>query len=143
MANTIALEKEIAQNLTCNRLTQNVDILWFKVIIFRLGSYSLSNYNLKDGREYTDPVYNNQTVSILTLRGRANEIGTYECRWKNSRGESRHRQFTVSVTFAQESNTRNIIAAVSVTLVAIIAIGFGTAIKVYLDKVSDIRFTTS
>lgn len=40
----------------------------------------------------------------------------------------------LSVTFAQESNTRTITTAASVTLVAI---GFVTAIKGYVDKVRD------
>jgi hypothetical protein len=31
------------------------------------------------------------------LKGKANELGTYECRWNNSRGEVRHRNFDVSV----------------------------------------------
>ena len=43
----------------------------------------------------------------------------------------------LSVTFAQESNTGTITTAVSVTLVAIVAIGFVTAIKGYVDKVRD------
>lgn len=93
--------------------------------------------DLQDNKEYTDPVYKNNTASILPLQGKDNEIGTYECRWINSRGESRHRQFTVSVTFAQENKTAIIVTAVSVTMVAIVAIGFGIGIKIYLDKVSD------
>lgn len=41
VVNSIALEKEIAQNLTCNRLHGNVEIQWFKVIELKF-SYGLS-----------------------------------------------------------------------------------------------------
>jgi hypothetical protein len=69
----------------------------------------------------------------LSLKGNANELGTYECRWKNSRGEARHRNFTVSVTFLDENI--NIITSVTATIIGLLLIGMGIGIKFYLDKV--------
>ena len=60
-------------------------------------------------------------------------MGTYECRWKNSRGEARHRNFTVSVTFLDENI--NIITSVTATIIGLLLIGMGIGIKFYLDKV--------
>ena len=63
-------------------------------------------------------------------------MGTYECRWNNSRGEARQRNFTVSVTFAEEISDNYIIfACVTATVLGLLAVGIGISIKFYLDKV--------
>jgi hypothetical protein len=75
-------------------------------------------------------------LRVLTLKGNANELGSYECRWNNSRGEARQRQFTVSVTFAEEiSDNYTIFASVTATVLGLLAVGIGISIKFYLDKV--------
>ena len=61
-------------------------------------------------------------------------MGTYECRWKNSRGKARHRNFDVSVKFFDEKNDNNIII-ISATVIGLLLIGMGIGIKFYLDKV--------
>ena len=61
-------------------------------------------------------------------------MGTYECRWKNSRGEARHRNFNVNVNFFDEKNDINIII-ISATVFGLLLIGMGIGIKFYLDKV--------
>jgi hypothetical protein len=72
------------------------------------------------------------------LKGNANELGTYECRWNNSKGEARHRNFTVSVTFADEiSDNYTIFASVTATVLGLLAVGIGISIKFYLDKVKN------
>ena len=60
-------------------------------------------------------------------------MGTYECRWKNSRGEARHRNFDVSLKFFDEK-TDFIIAT---TVIGLLLIGMGIGIKFYLDKVKN------
>jgi uncharacterized protein YodC (DUF2158 family) len=67
----------------------------------------------------------------LPIQGQANELGIYECRWNNSRGEARHRTFNVHVSFFEETNT----IIVSATFIGLLAVGMGIGIKVYLDKV--------
>jgi hypothetical protein len=69
----------------------------------------------------------------LTLKGKANELGTYECRWNNSRGKARHRNFDVSLKFFDEK-TDFIIAT---TVIGLLLIGMGIGIKFYLDKVGN------
>ena len=72
----------------------------------------------------------------MSLKGNANELGSYECRWNNSRGEARQRNFTVSVTFAEEISDNYIIfASVTATVLGLLAVGIGISIKFYLDKV--------
>ena len=63
-------------------------------------------------------------------------MGTYECRWNNSRGEARHRQFDVSVKFFDEKIYNNIII-ISATVFGLLLIGMGIGIKFYLDKVGN------
>jgi hypothetical protein len=72
----------------------------------------------------------------LPLKGKANELGTYECQWNNSRGEARHRQFDVSVKFFDENI--NIIISVTAAVIGLLLIGMGIGIKFYLDKVRKI-----
>jgi hypothetical protein len=67
----------------------------------------------------------------LTLDGKANELGTYECRWSNSRGEARQRNFTASLSFIDNTN----IIIVSATVIGFLVLGIGIGIKFYLDKV--------
>jgi hypothetical protein len=69
------------------------------------------------------------------LKGNANELGTYECRWNNSRGEARHKQFIVSLSFVEEKTDVNIIISVTATVIGLLLIGIGIGIKFYLDKV--------
>ncbi|XP_046462764.1 uncharacterized protein LOC124208942 [Daphnia pulex] len=106
--NTVKLEKRIAHNLTCNRLSKNVVIQW-----------------LKDGKGYYDIVYENNTVSVFQLQGNSNEKGTYEYRWNNSRGEARKKLFTVSIDddLYMETSSSTIITTVCVFLIALVAIG--------------------
>jgi hypothetical protein len=73
----------------------------------------------------------------LSLKGNANEVGTYECRWNNNRGEVRHRQFDVSVKFFDEKIDNNIIIIISATVIGLLLIGMGIGIKFYLDKVGN------
>jgi hypothetical protein len=68
------------------------------------------------------------------LKGNANELGTYECRWNNSKGEARHKQFTVSLSFVEDKSD---IIILSATVIGFLLIGMGIAIKVYLDKVKN------
>jgi hypothetical protein len=68
------------------------------------------------------------------LKGNANELGTYECRWNNSRGETRHRQFDVSVKFVDEKTD----LIISATVIGLLLIGMGIGIKFYLDKVGKV-----
>ncbi len=79
-------------------------------------------------------VYQNETASVLPLQGKVKEAGIYKCRWKNKRGEDRHRNFTVSISFFEESSDISIIT-VSVTLIGLLVVGTGIGIKVYRDKV--------
>jgi hypothetical protein len=67
----------------------------------------------------------------------------YECRWKNSRGEARHRQFTVTVAFValiNETFSPPTYFNLSVILAFLLAIGVGVGIKFYLSKVSEPKF---
>ena len=69
-----------------------------------------------------------------------NEFGSYECRWNNSRGEARHKQFTVSLYFIEEKTDNktdiNIIMCVTATVIGLLLIGMGIGIKFYIDKVN-------
>jgi GH18 family chitinase len=75
----------------------------------------------------------------MTLKGKSKEVGTYECRWNNSRGEARHRQFTVGLSFIEEKTDNktdmNIIISVTATVIGLLLIAMGIGIKFYLDKV--------
>ena len=69
-------------------------------------------------------------------------MGRYECRWNNSRGEARHRNFDVGVKFVEENtmfvekNDINvIIISVTATAIGLLLIGMGISIKFYLHKV--------
>ena len=82
-------------------------------------------------------------MSVLKLKGNTNELGTYECRWNNSRGEERHRNFDVNVNFFDEKNDINIIIiSVTATVIGLLLIGMAIGIKFYLDKVRKIIDTT-
>jgi hypothetical protein len=63
-------------------------------------------------------------------------MGIYECRWNNSRGEARRRNFVVSVTLAEEIFTKTVTAI----LIGLLAVGMGIGVKFYLDKVLAIVF---
>ena len=94
-------------------------------------------FQLQDGKRYSGPsIEENKTASVLPLKGKPNELGTYECRWNNSRGEARHRQFDVSVKFFDEKIDNNIII-ISAIVIGLLLIGMGIGIKFYLDKVGN------
>ncbi|XP_046462733.1 vascular endothelial growth factor receptor 1-like [Daphnia pulex] len=116
VSNTVASTEDIAQNLICHRLSQHVPIQW-----------------LKDGKPYTGAVKETATASVVQLRGKETECGNYECRWTNSKGEPRHRNFRVkSVSFDIETN---IIVIFCVTLtIGLLATGVGIGIKFYFHK---------
>jgi hypothetical protein len=90
---------------------------------------------------HSDLIYENETASVVQLQGKETERGIYECRWKNSKGEPRHRNFTVNsrnqvftVNFPfKKDETDTYIIIISVSLIGLLAAG----IKVYLDKVKD------
>ncbi|XP_059350091.1 vascular endothelial growth factor receptor 1-like [Daphnia carinata] len=107
----VKLGRGIAQNLTCNRLSEDVHIQWFK-----------------DDEEYKGLIYTNDTSSVLPLNGRDGQNGRYSCRWNNSLGEKRFRNFT----FPDEPKSKTIFIAVCVSVVTLIIIGI--AIKQYVDK---------
>ncbi|XP_059351957.1 vascular endothelial growth factor receptor 1-like [Daphnia carinata] len=106
----VKLGKGIAQNLTCNRLS-NINIQWFK-----------------DDKEYLGLTYTSSSSSVLPLQGINGETGTYSCRWNNSRGEKRFRNFS----FAEETESRNVAIAVCVSLATLVVTG--VSIKQYVDK---------
>ena len=103
---------------------------------------------IKDDEQYLDTVDDNKTASVLPLQGKTNELGIYECRWNNSRGEARHRRFIVSFIFVgtidSSGEAKSFVAingisinGISITFALLFAIGVGISIKIYLDKVSD------
>jgi uncharacterized protein YodC (DUF2158 family) len=86
---------------------------------------------------YSDSVYNNETASIVQLQGKETEKGTYECRWKNSKGEPRHRNFTVGIiSYEKDEKDANTII-ISASFIGLLAVAVAIGIKVYLDKVKD------
>jgi uncharacterized membrane protein YkgB len=80
-----------------------------------------------------DNIFENKSTSVLTLQGNGNERGTYVCRWNNSRGEARHRNFIVQSSL-ERGNTLIVVAAF---LIGLFAIGMGIGIKFYFDKVTN------
>jgi hypothetical protein len=75
----------------------------------------------------------------VQLQGKETERGFYECRWKNSKGEPRHRNFTVNLDFRfekDEKNTNSIII-MSASSIGLLALAVAIGIKIYLDKVKD------
>jgi hypothetical protein len=78
-------------------------------------------------------VYENKSASVIQLKGKANERGLYECRWKNSRAEARHRNFTVTYSGEEPNDTYTTIIAV--TIIGLLAVGIGIGTKLYFDKV--------
>jgi hypothetical protein len=88
---------------------------------------------------HSDSVYENETASVLTLQGKETERGTYECRWKDSKGEPRYKDFTVNLDFRFEKDEKdtNTVIIISATLFGLLAVAVGIGIKVYLDKVKD------
>ncbi|KAK4018027.1 hypothetical protein OUZ56_000097 [Daphnia magna] len=107
----VKLGKGIAQNLTCNRISDDVHIQWFK-----------------DDIEYLGLIHTSSSSSVLPLQGIGGETGTYSCRWNNSRGEKRYRNFN----FSEETESTSIAIAVCVSLATLVIIG--VPIKQYVDK---------
>ncbi|XP_059350097.1 vascular endothelial growth factor receptor 1-like [Daphnia carinata] len=101
----VKLGRGIAQNLTCTRFTDD-NIKWFK-----------------DDKEYSGLIYTNDVSSILPLNGSDEENGNYSCRWNNSRGQKRFRNFY----FPYKPESNGIVAisviAVCVSVVTLITIG--------------------
>jgi uncharacterized protein YodC (DUF2158 family) len=78
----------------------------------------------------------------VQLQGKEKEKGTYECRWKNSKGEPRHKNFTVNLDSSFKNDEKDTSAIiVSASLIGLLAVAVGIGIKIYLDKVKD--FTNS
>jgi hypothetical protein len=73
----------------------------------------------------------------VQLQGKETEKGFYECRWKNSKGEPRHRNFTVNLDFRFEKDEKdtNIVIIIIASLIGVLAVAMGIGIKIYLDKV--------
>ncbi|XP_059350088.1 vascular endothelial growth factor receptor 1-like [Daphnia carinata] len=107
----VKLERGIAQNLICHRFADDVQIQWFK-----------------DDKEYSGLIYTNGSLSILPLNGRDGQKGRYSCRWNNSRGEKRFRNFS----FPDEPQSNGVVIFVCVSVVTLIVTGI--AIKQYVDK---------
>jgi hypothetical protein len=73
----------------------------------------------------------------VQLQGKETERGTYECRWKNSKGEQRHRNFTVGIiSYEKDEKDANTII-ISASFIGLLAVAVAIGIKVYLDKVKD------
>ena len=70
----------------------------------------------------------------MPLNGLMNEIGVYSCRWNNSLGQPRYRNFTVLIGNASGSTHATAIP-LSANLIALIVI-IGIGVKIYLDKVT-------
>jgi uncharacterized protein YodC (DUF2158 family) len=86
---------------------------------------------------HSDFIYENETASVVQLQGKEKEKGTYECRWKNSKGELRHRNFTVGIiSYEKDEKDANTII-ISASLIGVLAVAVAIGIKVYLDKVKD------
>ncbi|KAK4029982.1 hypothetical protein OUZ56_022939 [Daphnia magna] len=108
----VQLRRGIVQNLTCNRYFDDVHIKWFK-----------------DDKEYTGLIYTSASSSTLPLKGINEEKGRYSCRWNNSQGEKRSRNFY----FAEETeSTSTIVVSLCASLAVLIVTGI--AIKQYVDK---------
>ena len=80
-------------------------------------------------------MYEDKTASVLMLKGETNELGLYECRWNNSRGEARHRNFEVGGKFVEKNDINIIIISVTATAIGLLLVGMGIGIKFYLHKV--------
>lgn len=108
----VKLGRGIAQNLTCNRYFDDVHIKWFE-----------------DDKEYSGLIFTSNSSSVLPLNGIDGEKASYSCRWTNSRGEPRSRNFS----FAKETvSTSTIVISLCASLAILIVTGI--AIKQYVDK---------
>lgn len=85
--------------------------------------------------EYLGLIYTSSSSSVLPLQGFGGETGTYSCRWNNSRGEKRYRNFN----FSEETESTSIAIAVCVSLATLVIIG--VPIKQYVDKVSGKKYS--
>ncbi|KAI9559363.1 hypothetical protein GHT06_016152 [Daphnia sinensis] len=86
-----------------------------------------------DGVEHFDEVYSSGNVTVLTLQGTEEEVGSYACRWSNYLGQS-FKNFTV--TFAEEPDAvgNTVVIAVG-TLTAVITLAaILIGIRLYFDK---------
>ncbi len=138
---SFVLEKGTAQNFTCNRLSQHVNVQWFKVnycftlFVETAGLYQINYFNWKNNRKYTaGTVYQKETSSTLSIKGERTEGGDYECRWNNSRGEAKHRKFIVRIAFVKNNNLVTFIIVFAAVLLFVI--GAGMSIEFFLEKVS-------
>ncbi|XP_045034375.1 vascular endothelial growth factor receptor 1 isoform X5 [Daphnia magna] len=108
----VKLGRGIAQNLTCNRYFDDVHIKWFE-----------------DDKEYSGLIFTSNSSSVLPLNGIDGEKASYSCRWTNSRGEPRSRNFS----FAKETvSTSTIVISLCASLAILIVTGI--AVKQYVDK---------
>ncbi|KAI9559917.1 hypothetical protein GHT06_013924 [Daphnia sinensis] len=114
----VKLKRGIPHNLTCNRYFDDVHINWFK-----------------DDKEYSGLIFTSNSSSMLPLSEIDGEYANYSCRWLNSRGEMRSRNFS----FAEETeSTRTNGVSVELLmlsgLIVLIFIVTGLAIKQYVAK---------
>jgi hypothetical protein len=65
---------------------------------------------IMDGKEYSGLVYSSDDFSVLPLQGIQEERGTYACRWKNNKRQTRFKNFTVVLS------TEEIQANISITI---------------------------
>ena len=92
---------------------------------------------------YSGNVSSYTNSSVLSLKGTADEMGTYTCHWNNSLGEIMLKSFIVTYVFNKESvspetiivrDTR-IAIGVSVPLVILLLISIAVGVRFYLSKV--------
>ena len=92
---------------------------------------------------YSGNVSSYTNSSVLSLKGTADEMGTYTCTWNNSLGEIRLKSFIVTYVFNKEPvspetiivrDTR-IAIGVSVPLVILLLISIAVGVRFYLSKV--------
>ncbi|XP_045034350.1 vascular endothelial growth factor receptor 1 isoform X3 [Daphnia magna] len=121
----VQLGRGIAQNLTCNRYFDDVHIKWFK-----------------DDKEYSGLIFTSNSSSVLPLNGIDGENSSYSCRWINSRGELRSRNFnfaeettftTFTIANPKTTSVELIINCVSIFLCLV----SGIAIKKFVDRAKE------
>uniref|UniRef100_A0A0P6E5R0 receptor protein-tyrosine kinase n=1 Tax=Daphnia magna TaxID=35525 RepID=A0A0P6E5R0_9CRUS len=121
----VKLGRGIAQNLTCNRYFDDVHIKWFK-----------------DDKEYSGLIFTSNSSSVLPLNGIDGENSSYSCRWINSRGELRSRNFnfaeettftTFTIANPKTTSVELIINCVSIFLCLV----SGIAIKKFVDRAKE------
>jgi hypothetical protein len=101
---------------------------------------TLKNPRIMDGKEYSGLVYSSDDFSVLPLQGIQEERGTYACRWKNSKRQTRFKNFTVVFSTEEFQANISITIGLSATTVVMFVIAIGITLKMYLNKVSKGKF---